>query len=113
MSVASDHPLVHPFRATVRMDDEMVDVHVTGEVDASCADQFAQILAVASDQRPQVGLHLDEVSFLDSAALRVIVRAACAIRDAGGRMRLVECSEVARQILRTSGLYDVLKAGAA
>lgn len=113
MAVASGHPVVHPFRATVRMDDELVDVHVTGEVDASSADQFAQILAVASDQRPEVGLHLDEVTFLDSAALRVIVRAACAIRDAGGRLRLQGCSEVARQILRTSGLYDVLKAGAA
>ena len=113
MSVASDHPVVHPFRATVRMDDDLVDVHVTGEVDASSADQFAQILAVASEQRPEVGLHLDQVTFLDSAALRVIVRAACTIRDAGGRMRLRSCSEVARQILRTSGLYDVLRAGAA
>jgi anti-anti-sigma factor len=113
MSVASDHPVVHPFRATVRMADEEVDVHVTGEVDASSAEQFAQILAVASDQRRRVGLHLDGVTFLDSAALRVIVRATCAIRDRGGLMRLRGCSEVARQILRTSGLYDVLRAGAA
>jgi anti-sigma B factor antagonist len=113
MSVASDHPVVHPFRTTVRMDDDLVHVHVAGEVDASSADQFAQILAVAAEQRPEVALHLDEVTFLDSAALRVIVRAASSIRDAGGRLRLDQCSDVVRQILRTSGLYDVLRAGAA
>ncbi|HRW38492.1 MAG: STAS domain-containing protein [Acidimicrobiales bacterium] len=113
MSVASDHPVVHPFRATVQMDDRLVDVRVTGEVDAAAADEFAQLLAAASDQRAEVGLHLDEVTFLDSAALRVIVRAACAIRDRGGRLRLRGCSEVARQVLQTSGLYDVLRTGAA
>jgi anti-anti-sigma factor len=90
------------------MDDDHVAVHVAGEVDASNADAFAQLLEVASQQRSVVGLYLGDATYLDSAALRVIVRATCAIRDGGGDLRVRESSEVARQILQTAGLFDEL-----
>jgi anti-anti-sigma factor len=94
------------------MDEAHVAVHVAGDVDAASAEQFSQLLELAAQQRDEVALHLDEVTFLDSAALRVIVRATCAVRDAGGSLWLAGSSAIAQQILRTSGLYDVLRSGA-
>jgi anti-anti-sigma factor len=84
-------------------------VRVTGEIDASTAPAVADVLAAAGRDSTAVLLDLDRTTFIDSAGIRVLVRSMWDLRDAGSHLRLVAVSAMAENILRVTGILDVLK----
>ena len=93
---------VHPGRkATV--------VAVAGELDAASSHQLADALTAAGHGGHEVQLDLAATTFIDSAGIRVLVRSMWALRDVGSDLRLVSASPLAENILRITGILDVLK----
>jgi anti-sigma B factor antagonist len=65
-------------------------VRVSGDVDVATAPRVRErLIALVSDGRSRMVLDLDEVDFLDSTGLGVIVSVLKRVRSAGGDLRLV------------------------
>lgn len=89
-------------------DDEKVNITVVGELDVLTAGDLATLLAAASDSRRDVVVNVSAVSFADSAALSVLVRAHTALGGRGRRLIIRDPSEPVQQVLELSGLARVL-----
>ena len=77
--------------------------HVAGELDLSTVEAFEAELDRSFVGRPQVVV-LAECTFIDSSALRALVRAQQRISEAGGRFAVVAPSQPARRTLEIAGL---------
>lgn len=84
-------------------------VRVLGELDAASAPQLETALAVEAHEHRHVLLDLSRTTFIDSAGIRVLVRSMWDLRDEGASLRLVAASTMAENILRITGILDVLK----
>ena len=87
-------------------------VRVAGELDAATAPQFSAALDRVAEQTGDGGvvqLDLSGTTFIDSAGIRVLVRSLLDLRDGGSTLRLGAASAVAENILRITGILDVLK----
>ncbi|WP_421118692.1 STAS domain-containing protein [Aquihabitans daechungensis] len=84
-------------------------VHVAGELDAASAPELGDVLEAVGRDARMVALDLGATSFIDSAGIRVLVRSLWDIQDAGSTLRLVAASPAAENILRITGILDVLK----
>ena len=90
--------------------DGAIDVSLLGESDLSTSGELGQSF-VRNDVSvvPQVLVDLTHVSFLDSAAVGVLVAACNRARSAGGTLS-VRCSKgPALQVLEVSGLLDLFE----
>ncbi len=84
-----------------------------GELDASTADRFDHAISQAiSAGATFVLVDLSEVEFLDSSALRVIVRRGNALKELGGRLVIEGLSPAAQRILEITGLLEDYRAPA-
>ena len=84
-------------------------VTVAGELDMSTAPAFEAMLDRSIDQGVrQVVVDLDEVSFIDSTGVRVIVCAAARLHDAGGSLRLVYGDANVRRLFEILALDRVV-----
>lgn len=101
-----------PFAVDVVSGRREATVSVVGELDASSAPRLVAALdeverGAGSGQ--VVLLDLSGTTFIDSAGIRVLVRSLLTLRDAGSPLRLVAASAIAENILRITGILDVLK----
>jgi anti-sigma B factor antagonist len=82
-------------------------VHVVGELDLSTISVFeAEIERSISDGL--VVVELSECAFIDSSALRSLVRTHRTLRDVGGELALVAPSQPARRVLEIAALDQLL-----
>jgi len=87
---------------------------VSGELDASTADQFdTAIDEVISADGQLIVLDLTAVTFLDSTGLRSIVRASSLLTEHGGRLTVTGLSGAAQRVLELTGLLERLRDPAA
>lgn len=100
------HDNGHESAAFIReSDDDAETLHVIGEVDLANADQLAQVLG-AINVAPRQTLDLTGCTFVDSTALRAIVRAYTA---AHGRLRIViPDNGTVRRMFQVAGLFEHL-----
>ena len=78
-------------------------IHVVGELDLSTVGAFdAELEQSLSAKR--VVVVLSECTFIDSSALRALVRAQRAVSEGGGGMSLVAPSQPARRVLEVAAL---------
>ena len=78
-------------------------IHVVGELDLSTVTRFeAEVDALAA--RGRVLVVLSECTFIDSSALRSLVRGERAARDNGHDMAIIAPTEPARRVLEISAL---------
>lgn len=82
-------------------------IHVIGELDMSTVAVFEAELE-QSLSADCVVIGLAECTFIDSSALRSLVRAERAARDGGGRLALVAPSRSARRVIEVASLERVL-----
>jgi anti-anti-sigma factor len=82
-------------------------VAISGELDTLNAHQLGQILCDIADGGDLI-LDLAEVRFIDSSGLRALVRVACATRDAGRSLRLVQVTSRTSKLIEIAGLAAVL-----
>jgi anti-sigma B factor antagonist len=94
-------------RLSVERDDELAIVRAEGELDAYAAPDVADAFREAADAR-RVVADLSAVSFLDSTALGVIVKALRELGDDGGAARVVLPGGPARRIFEITTLDRVL-----
>ena len=91
---------VHGDRARLR---------VIGEVDIATADQLAgAIQRCRRDGASTIVLDLAEMTFLDAAGLRVLVRVRRGLDAAGGTLRLINVRPSVRRVLTLTGLTSYL-----
>jgi anti-anti-sigma factor len=93
-------------------DRDDVRLQVWGDLDASHAgDLRRELERVASQLTPRalVVVEVANLSFIDSAGIRVLLDGQRAIHHAGGRFRLV-ASEALRRLLELSGMSELLVA---
>lgn len=102
-------PPVIPFAVEAMTGRHASTVRVSGEIDAARASEFGDALLSAGRDGREVLVDLDETSFIDSAGIRVLVRSMWTLRGSGSSLRLVAASPMAENILRITGILDVLK----
>ncbi len=79
-------------------------VEVVGEVDAHGVDLLTDTLS--TQQSDVVRVRLSTCSFMDSSALRVLLRAHADAGERGGRLVLVEPSDFVYRLLSITGLLE-------
>ena len=82
-------------------------VHVAGDIDLATADRLREVLLPLVEQGTVV-LNAAEVTFCDSAGLRVILLANHQARDQGKVFRLVAPSEPLNRVLELAGALPLV-----
>jgi len=88
---------------------EGLALRITGEVDIASAARLERELTRAAELSRLILLDLRETTFMDGAALGVIVRTDQRMRESGARMILVPGSLAVRRLLSVSGMYGRLE----
>lgn len=105
----SDHRGLGHFSIEAADGADAISVRVSGELDAASAPGLGDRLEELSSTGRDVHLDLGQTSFIDSAGIRVLVRSVWAAQQAGSTMTLVATSPAAENILRITGILDILK----
>ncbi len=93
----------------IRLVESGVNITVHGEIDVHTAPQLRDRLdEVVRQQEDRVVVHLDDVTFMDSTALGVLVGAHKAQCASGGTLELVCSERRLLRLLRITGLDEVL-----
>ncbi len=83
-------------------------VALTGRLDIVGAEVIALPLATLAGSKQGLILDMSGVSFVASIGLRHLVQTAKALSRRGGRLVLLNPSEMVAEVLTTSGLTDLL-----
>ena len=95
----------------VGTDRESARIDVAGEVDASTSPKLAEAIDIAlSGSARRLEINAAEVTFIDSAGLRVLVAAQRTAEESGRRVVVTEPSESIRRLLDITGLSAYLLA---
>ena len=85
---------------------------VSGEVDAATSDTLrAAIFDVIEDGQSSVVVDMNEVSFIDSSGLRVLIGGYKAADTAGGSLRVGSPSDAVVRLLEITGQFERFTAG--
>ncbi|WP_091095160.1 STAS domain-containing protein [Micromonospora citrea] len=95
------------FHVEISVDDHVVDVRATGEVDIATVAAFRSALWSAP-ARPVLRLDLSGVRVLSAAGVRALVAAHLRIRARGGELVLLRPDPVVVRVLRATGLHRVI-----
>ena len=80
---------------------------LSGEIDAASASDLAAAISPLAPGRTT--LDIDEVSFMDSSGLRVLVEASLRARNDGGSLVLLNPQQAIRRLVALSGLAGHLE----
>ena len=88
------------------LEEGRLTVALTGEIDHHCAKAYIQAIAAKIEAyTPEVCvLDFQEVSFVDSSGIAVIVRSYKKVRGAGGRMYIEDTQPQPLKVLDASGI---------
>jgi anti-sigma B factor antagonist len=90
-------------------DDDPIAVVLAGEVDVAAARELREALVQITEGR-DVLVDLEDVTFLDSTGISVLVMACNRIRSQGGGFSLVGMSDPVRRVLEITSLLDFFRA---
>ena len=92
------HETYPPFEVTVQRDDAAATLMVSGELDLSTVPQLSTIVAEHGDARLLV-LDLNELTFIDSTGVRVLIEADRACARSGSRLVVLASDGPVRRLL--------------
>ena len=82
---------------------------VRGEVDVYTAPKFRErLIELVSEGKHRIVVDLEGVDFLDSTGLGVLVGAYTAVRNAGGRLAIVNDHAAVLKVFTITALHEVL-----
>ena len=88
-------------------------VQVSGEVDlATCPQLRAQLIELVDQGVYHLIVDLEQVSFLDSSGIGVLIGALRRLREHGGSLRLTAPSPPVRRVLELTGVTTILPTSA-
>jgi anti-anti-sigma factor len=92
------------FSVTRRRADGAVVVVPVGEIDLATVDALQAEVDAAADEAELVVLDLREVSFIDSAGLRLVVHSSRSLETGGGTLAVVRGSREVQRVFDLVGL---------
>jgi anti-sigma B factor antagonist len=92
-----------------RHEDERITLALTGELDMASADLLEQALAGAEiESKPMVVLDLQQIDFIDSTGLRIVLATLERCRDRGQQFAITPGSPQVQRLLSVTGLGEHL-----
>jgi anti-sigma B factor antagonist len=92
----------------VELPNNVLKIKLQGSLDIAGAGEIDMPFSVVSGSRKKVIVDLAQVTFLASIGIRVLVKAARAIANKGGRFVIYSPTEEARRVLRTTGIDAII-----
>lgn len=83
-------------------------LRLIGEIDASCIDSLSRHLNPLPGQTGDVTIQLDDIQFIDSSGLRVLIDAHQRAERLGRRVVMSQPSSVVTRLFEVSGLTGYL-----
>jgi anti-sigma B factor antagonist len=100
------------FTTSVDQTGDATVIHVSGEIDITTAERLRDAIEPYLGPRQTVVLDFSEVTFMDSACLRVLVQARGELTADGGSLLLRNPSDLARRMLSVIGAEHLLESDA-
>jgi anti-anti-sigma factor len=98
-----------PFGVTIEQRGPAVHVALTGELDISTAQQLEDDLRRVESERPElIVLDLQQLSFMDSSGLRLLIMADARAREDERRLAIVRGNEMVHRVMRLTRLDERL-----
>ena len=89
---------------------DVLVVDMAGRLDtATSGDASDELIRIAKGSRGKVVLNLDELEYVSSAGLRVILRAAKLLEKADGEMKICHPNASVKKVMETSGFHSLLR----
>lgn len=98
-------------RLTSFLQDGQLTVALTGEIDHHCAKDYIQaILAKIEAYTPAICiLDFQEVTFMDSSGIAVVINALRQMTKVGGQLALVGLNDQPLKVFKTSGIDKLVQ----
>ena len=98
-------------RLTSFLQEGQLTIELTGEIDHHCAKDYIQIInSKLEAYMPDVCiLDFQDVSFMDSSGIAVVINTLRSITKLGGSMKLINISEQPLKVFRASGIDKLVK----
>lgn len=94
--------------STARTGDDVV-IRVSGDLDFTATGMFEEAIEAAVDaSTPSLLVDCEEVTFIDSETLKLLLRIQAKLSESSQLLRLQNCSKPVQRIIRLLGLEDVL-----
>lgn len=92
------------------VNDAVVRIAVAGEIDLSTCDSVASAIqdVVTADRAAELIVDLDQVTFLDSTGVRVLVAGQRLARQHGSAYLVINARGIVHRVLEVSGVLDAL-----
>ncbi|MGY5012817.1 STAS domain-containing protein [Streptomyces sp. 900105755] len=81
---------------------------VAGEIDHQTGDILAQALDASGAPRSRVVLDLEQVTFMDSSGINILITAHRTLTEAGGWLRLAQPCPAVQRVLQLVGIDIVI-----
>lgn len=93
------------------LQDRQLTVALTGEIDHHCAKEYIQQITAKIDAYMPAVCVLDfqEVTFMDSSGIAVVINALRHMAQIGGRLRLQSIAEQPMKVLRAAGIEKIVE----
>jgi anti-anti-sigma factor len=101
-------PPAHEFSMEEQRRDGTVVLRLRGDLDLASADGLAERLRALCTAGEPALLDLDELAFMDSSGLRVVLQASEMSRAAGWRFAMTAGSPAVRRLFSSAGVADRL-----
>ena len=93
------------------LDGKKLTIALTGEIDHHCAKVYIQSIAAKIEAYTPAVCVLDfqEVTFMDSSGIAVVINAMRHMAQIGGRLRLQSIAEQPMKVLRAAGIEKIVE----
>ncbi|MBR5966609.1 MAG: STAS domain-containing protein [Treponema sp.] len=89
-------------------DANKLTVELSGRLDTTTAPQLEEALASALDGVKDLVFDFNQIQYISSAGLRVLLNTQKKISAAGGSMKLVGVNDVVREVFEVTGFINIL-----
>jgi anti-sigma B factor antagonist len=96
------------FRVTISLAPDRARVVLAGELDVAAANAFEERVNEAGSDRSLILVDVTDLTFCDSAGLRVLLRFAERCRATGTAMRIVGARRTVRRLFEITGTAELL-----
>ena len=86
----------------------ILKVHLIGSLDIAGAGDIDMPFSVIAGNNDKVIVDFSKVTFLASIGIRILVKAARAIGNRGGRLVIYQPTDDARKVLRSTGIDAII-----
>jgi anti-sigma B factor antagonist len=93
---------------TTRAADDVTIVDISGSLDTQTSGAASDEMGKIAQDAAKMLLNLDNLEFLSSAGLRVILRTAKQLKGSGGAIKVCSASGVVKEVMEISGFGSLL-----